>query len=404
MKKVHLLSLMLMGASLSFFSCGDDDPVSETQEYTLENLPPDSDVKPTTEQMNATITTYVDAVVLSTYKEMLDKMQLFHDAVDKFIASKAQNDLDDACQAWRNVRIPWEQSEAFLYGVADLGQYDPSLDSWPLDKNGIEEIIATGDFNAVTGAVNEDESADAPQNLRGFHTAEKLLFMDGVSRKADTNPFVKNELTYLQIVADRMLKDTHDLYNGWVSGLGNNPIPTSYAEAMKSHDGSAYADLSSAYQVIEMILNGNTGMAGIANEVGTAKIKDPVDEWNGSNKDADDPNNPGVLAVESWYSWNSLDDYENNIISIKNSYFGGRDLDKATASPNSLHALCKTVNPTLDSLVTVQIDATIEAIQGIPYPFRSNLSAETEINAAMDACANLKKGLDIVRSKLASGE
>ena len=34
-------------------------------------------------------------------------------------------------------------------------------------------------------------------------------------------------------------------------------------------------------------------------------------------EDASDPNNPGVLAVESWYSWNSIDDYANNIVSIE---------------------------------------------------------------------------------------
>ena len=46
------------------------------------------------------------------------------------------------------------------------------------------------------------------------------------------------------------------------------------------------------YQAIELMLNGNNGMAGISNEVGSAKITDPVTAWNGSNKDATDPNNP----------------------------------------------------------------------------------------------------------------
>ena len=73
--------------------------------------------------------------------------------------------------AWRAVRVPWEQSEAFLFGVADLAQLDPSLDSWPLDKNGIEEIIATGEFSKISGAVDED-AEDGPQ-----------IYVDSIRRK-----------------------------------------------------------------------------------------------------------------------------------------------------------------------------------------------------------------------------
>lgn len=406
MKKILVLPMMLMGLSFGFTACdNNDDPVigKPEGEITFDALsdfshPSYTGNKPTAEQMDAAVNTYVDAVVLPTYQEMLDKMTAYQAAVSKFIASKSQNDLADACEAWRAVRIPWEQSEAFLFGVADLGQYDPSLDSWPLDKDGIDQIIASGDFSSVSG---ETETA---QNLRGFHTAEKMLFSDGEARNLETAPFTENELKYLQIVSDRMLKDTRELYKGWAEGLGNETIPTAYAEAMKKHDGSAYSGLSSVTQAIETMLNGDNGMGGIANEVGSAKIKDPVDAWNGSNKDAGDPNNPGVLAVESWYSWNSIDDYKNNIISIRNSYFGGRDLDAGSAAENSLHSLCKVVNPTLDSLMVVQIDATIEAIDGIPYPFRSNLGAEAETTAAMDACATLTKGLDVVRAALTSGD
>ena len=355
--------------------------------------------------MSATVTQYVDHVVLPTYKDLLDKMTAYTAAVDKFVASNSQNDLSDACSAWRAARVPWEQSEAFLFGVADLGMYDPSLDSWPLDKNGIDEIIKSGDFSNVDGEVNEDEdvpTAQAPQNLRGFHTAERMLFDNGDPRKIDQSPFSDNEKKYLQIVSKHMLKDVTALYNGWDKGLGESPIATSYGDAMKKHDGSTYTGLSSVYQAIETILNGDNGMAGISNEVGTQKIQDPVDKWNGSNKDASDPNNPGVLAVESWYSWNSIDDYANNIVSIKNSYFGGRDLDKENASANSLHALVKVINPTLDSLMVVQIDKTIEAIEDMPRPFRNNLGAETEIKAATDACKELTNGLGKIRAKLSA--
>ena len=75
-----------------------------------------------------------------------------------------------------------------------------------------------------------------------------------------------------------------------------------------------------------MILNSDNGAEGIANEVGATKIGDPVDKWNSGDKEG------GVLAVESWYSWNSLDDYTDNIYSIRNAYYGSLDGTVASAS------------------------------------------------------------------------
>ena len=54
------------------------------------------------------------------------------------------------------------------------------------------------------------------------------------------------------------------------------------------------------------------GMANIANEVGTSKIGTPNALAKQGNTAA------AVLQVESWYSWNSIKDYSDNIISIKN--------------------------------------------------------------------------------------
>ena len=407
MKKVLLLPMVLMGMTLSFSSCGDDDenvkpvdPQKPTEVvYDFKNLPADNDVKLSDEQMGKTVATFVDGVAIPTYKLMLEKMTTYNKGVEAFVKSKDQKDLDNACEAWREVRIPWEQSEAFLFGAADLAQLDPSLDSWPLDKNGIEQIIKTGDFSKIEGGVDE-EAEDGPQNLRGFHTAEKMLFYNGESRKIKDLPFDENELKYLQLVSARMLKDTESLYYGWTEGLGNDVLPTAYGDAMRDHNGNSdYASLNTARQAIELMLNGNNGMAAISNEVGAAKITDPVNAWNGSNKDANDPENPGVLAVESWYSWNSIDDYKNNIVSIKNAYFGGRDKDVENADENSLHNLTKMINPTLDSLMIVQIDKTIDAIGAIGYPFRNNLGDKEHIDVAIQECASLTEGLGVISSK-----
>lgn len=414
MKKSNFFTLMLMGCSLCFLpACSDnDDPDNGKTEppvggWTIKTIDqcPDSGEKLTDAQMDAVVETFVDEVALPTYKTMVDNMNKLQQAVDAFAASPNDNALEEACTEWRNARIYWEQSEAFLFGPADLESFDPSMDSWPLDKNGIDQIIKNGNWDAIEGSVDESETAENPaQNLRGFHTVEYLLFKDGNAKKAAD--LSANEIIYLQKAVKHLVNDGTNLYKAWKDGLGDEDVPTSYAEAMKKHDGTY--TLSSANAALELMLNGGNGMAAIANEVGESKIGVPADDYAkdaAAGKFGED--NSGVLGVESWYSWNSLDDYEDNIQSIRNCYYGGHmttsfgEDDHYTydeENPGGISKLVKVINPALDSLVIVQIDKTIEAIRAIPAPFRNNLDAP-EVTPAREECANLKILLDKVKAK-----
>ena len=89
-----------------------------------------------------------------------------------------------------------------------------------------------------------------------------------------------------------------------------------YKDAMKAPNGT-YSIKQYQKQSVAMILNSDNGAEGIANGRCKREIGDPVDKWNsGGDKEG------GVLAVESRYSWNSLDDYTDNIYSIRNAYYG----------------------------------------------------------------------------------
>ncbi|MDH6359032.1 imelysin family protein [Parabacteroides sp. PF5-9] len=379
MKKRILFATMIMGLLLPLGACSDDDTPDE----------PDgpSEVVVTEAQMKAVIATYVDDVVIPTYTEMETKVIAMSAAVNKFISSGTQEDLDIACDAWRAARKPWEESEAFLYGPADYENLDPSLDSWPLDKDGLDQLLLTADFSSIGEEDPEDDDkAEEAQSLRGFHTLEYLLFNDGKSRNAEE--MTTNEKGYAKAVSDRLLQDTKRLREAWVDGLGTEEVPTPFGEEMKEY---ATRRTGSARNVLgEFIISG--GIQNISDEVGDAKIGTPYNEWKNKNYEE------AVLQVESWYSWNSLTDYVDNIISIKNSYFGGRGL--TTASANSLSSLVRLVDADLDTEVKSQIEATIKAIENIPAPFRSNLDATSEIEAAMEACADLSDVFQKVRTAL----
>ena len=146
-------------------------------------------------------------------------------------------------------------------------------------------------------------------------------------------------------------------------------------------------ETSSALVCVEQIID---GCMDIANEVGNAKIGDPYDLFkSGKTTEA-------LYAVESWYSWHSIDDYSNNILSIRNAYFGTRNGNKAT---HSLATLIEGNNASLDKQVRDAITAAFDAIQAIPAPFRNNIGAP-EVQAAMQACNDLEEVLSNLKGYL----
>lgn len=120
---------------------------------------------------------YADEVVVKTYKDMKDKAKDLLDAVRAYVSEPDQEKLNRAADAWRETRVPWEQSESFLYGPADLLGLDPSLDSWPLDQRDIYTILSDN-----RQSVEDIRSEIGEEAVRGFHTIELLLFKDGKPR------------------------------------------------------------------------------------------------------------------------------------------------------------------------------------------------------------------------------
>ena len=120
-----------------------------------------------------------------------------------------------------------------------------------------------------------------------------------------------------------------------------------------------------------------TGASDISDEVGNTKIMDPVNSQN-------------VLDVESWYSWNSIADFTDNIRSVRNIYYGTLD---GTVNSNSMANYINKMSPTLDNNVRTAIDNAIKEVSSMPAPFRNHLT-KSETQKAVDACNNLLAALD----------
>ena len=179
---------------------------------------------------------------------------------------------------------------------------------------------------------------------------------------------------YAVAVANLLAKDASDLNEAWSESYKGGE---SYAETFKSFGG----EFKSASACVQQIVD---GCIDIASEVGTSKIGEPRDLWNAGRY------TEAVYAVESWYSWHSIDDYSNNIQSIRNAFNGTRN---NTEAQHSLAAFTKAQNPTLYGDVKGRIDAAYNAIKSMAAPFRSHIG-NASVLVAQEACASLVEVLE----------
>lgn len=176
-------------------------------------------------------------------------------------------------------------------------------------------------------------------------------------------------------VAELLTRDSEELYNAWNTSYEGGD---SYANIFRSANSSVYP---SCLSCIDEIIDGCRDIAG---EVGDAKIGDPYDLYiQGKREEA-------LYAVESWYSWHSRDDYANNILSIRNSYYGSLD---GSINPNSMSALVSSLDEDLDNTTKTLIENARKAIVAIPQPFRNHINS-MEALGAQTACGELEKHLE----------
>ena len=370
--KKALMMIALLGITCGFAACSDDKD--------------DPDPNQLDTRKTAIITQYVNGVVIPTYRSLADEAVELATLCEELRQNPSQSKVDECCESWISARKYWELSEAFLFGAAADYNIDPHIDSWPLQKSQLDNILAN---DALIDALDEDgAAADAfatlGYGLLGFHAVEYVLFRDGAPRKV--SEISEAELIYNAAVAQDLANQTIRLEASW-AGLANissakqNRLEEfelepsfNYGENMITAGMTGNTLYKTQLAAMEQIL---TGASDISDEVGNTKITDPVNSGN-------------VLDVESWYSWNSIADFTDNIRSVRNAYYGSLD---GSVGNNSMAAYINKVNSSLDSNVPKAIDNAINEISSMPAPFRNHLT-KAETQKAVDACNTLLDALD----------
>lgn len=313
--RILKLSFVLLAFVTVFSACDDDTPAPAAQDY------------------GTVISNVTNNVIVATYGELSAKAAALHAEVQDLRQNPTNSNLDEARQAWRDTRSPWEQSEGFLFGPVDTKGIDPAIDSWPVNVVDLDNILASGDDLTVAFITNLEGTS------KGFHTIEYLLW--GTDGNKVVANFTDREYEYLLSCTEVLANDTKTLHESWTSAGDNFADNLLNAGA----SGSIYVSQKSVLEELTQ------GMITIADEVANGKINDPLQQQD-------------LTLEESQFSHNSKADFANNVRSIKNVYLG-----RFAIGTEGVQSVVAEKNASLDTRFQEEIDAAISAIENIPGTF-----------------------------------
>ncbi|QDK36615.1 imelysin family protein [Bdellovibrio sp. NC01] len=283
-------------------------------------------------------------VIMKTYTDLADATANLKVAVANFAANPTEENLALAQQQWRYTRVPWEASEAFLFGPVDALGIDPMLDTWPLNRSDLDGVLA-GKSNITVDLIHT-----LGTNLQGFHTIEYLLFGNGVnSNTKPVSAFTSRQFDYLKATSTVLAEHAAALAYAWTTNYDpENPGAPGYVTVISQPNWNNQY-YSSEGAVLEELIK---GMMGIADEVANGKIADPM---------GGDIGSANMALVESPFSWNSINDFKMNIRSIYSVYTG----TYGTVKGPGVQALVARYNPTLAAKIEADIVNCINLIEAI---------------------------------------
>lgn len=290
----------------------------------------------TKEDFFAVLADTVNHAIIPTYDSLHARANDMASCVAELKANPTDTKLSSCKNAWVTARVPWEQSEAFLFGpVTDQG-LDPAMDSWPVDRQQLDALLAS----SVT-LTADSITANLGGGMKGFHAIEYLLWGTDNGRPADALAAAPRELEYLVALTGALANDTGQLLDSWVGDDKKPGYGARFAGA-----GTSEGLYSSQLDAVQELVG---GMTNICDEVAFGKIAEPYK--------ARDPN-----LIESQFSFNALLDFADNLRSVRNVYLGTID---GTKGPNSIATVVGKFDPDLDTRVGAQIDAATNSIVAI---------------------------------------
>ena len=317
------------------------------------------------------------------------------DDADNSVVNGTQAALDQACADWKTARANWENTEAFLFGAADVYSIDPHTDTWPVAANDLADVLR--DEKAMSNLDNFIKTANS--GILGYHGLEYVLFRQGKPR--DISQLTNLEYNYICAVAKDLYYATATLEAAWDSKESNTErhrIALNYVATHNSINGDGdaegalgeFTNFGKAFKnpgtgdwetALDATLEIISGCQDIIGEVGDSKIGLPY-----TGEDA--------TYIESPYAYNSIVDFYDNIVSCKNALYGS--MGATTPNEKSLIYFCKNAgNATLAAqanTVCTKLENALTKINAMKAPFALYYS-DASCKVAIDALGELDDAL-----------
>ncbi|MDQ2862759.1 MAG: imelysin, partial [Bacteroidota bacterium] len=303
---------------------------------------------------------FVDNVAIPQYQGLSEASVHFNNDITALNTAATEKNLAKAKASWRDLRTVWEQCEGFLFGPVEDDNYDPYMDTWPVDYVQLDSLIASSNPLTITDIQNL-----STLSLRGFHPVEYVLW--GVDGNRTAASITAREKKYMVSLSQDLLNNTTALSNSWITGLGN------FGKEVKTagSGSTVYAKKQEVFLAITQ------AMADICDEVGTGKMAEPFNAFDSS-------------IVESPFSNNSVTDFKNNIVGLGNVYNG-----TYTTSGKGITDLVAAKNVSLDNKIKQQIAAAINSFDAISVSYELAIfNQRTQITNTMRALATLQATLE----------
>ncbi len=297
-------------------------------------------------------------IVFAQYNGLLAASLTLQTSVNTLNTTTTDANLAIARTNWKSMRAVWEQTEGFLIGPVESKDYDPNTDTWPTDYVQMDSILVSA--NPLT----TDDIKNLSQSLRGYHPLEYMIWGKGGSKTAAD--LTDRQKVYMVSLADDIKSNNaQPLFNDWFEGADNYK-----AQVITAGKGSTEFTTRQAF-----FLNIVSAMTDICGEVGGGKMYEPF-----VAKDS--------TITESPYSSNTLIDFKNNILGVKNVYMG-------LNGGKGMHDLVAAKQLDLDKRIQAQITVALNSFDQITQRYEEAIyNQRIQVQNTMDQLATLSDLLE----------
>jgi putative iron-regulated protein len=310
-------------------------------------------------------------VISATYRDLNDKSITLGSNIDELIFSATDENLNICKADWKVLKSVWAQTEGFAFGPVVTENAVSRMNAWPLNKNGIDSILAT----SVSLTISYVNSISG--DLKGLQAIEYMLF--GANGNKVASELTQRELSFLSALIINIQSISAKLALEWKTDSSVGYFkPFVYAG-----DGSGI--YSSQITVFELLAN---SMIGLADRIGGNVA---IEQFNLTNQNLE----------EIPYSANSIKIFKDNIQGIKNIYIGSYLTDG-----KGLEDFIVIHNTALNTKIKQQLDEALAALAAITDPFGIAITTQaTQIQTAVSKVNLLKSSLKdemlpLIKSKI----